>query len=112
LQEAILAADELTESGVSCRIVSMHTIKPIDVDEIVSACKETKGIVTIEEHTLVGGMGSAIAELCMDKGLKTNFFVRIGMQDEYSEIVGDQQYLRQNYKIDKKSIKDKVLEFV
>jgi len=112
LQEAILAAEELSKSGVSCRIVSMHTIKPIDVNEIVSACGETKGIVTIEEHTLTGGIGSAISEVCMDKGLQTNFFVRMGMQDEYSKIVGDQQYLRENYKIDRESIKNKVLELI
>jgi len=104
LQEAMVAADELYNSDISCRVSSLHTIKPVDVDEIVSACEDTQGIITIEEHTVNGGLGSAVAEVCMDKKLRTNFFIRIGIQDEYSAIVGDQQYLRSYYHIDSTSI--------
>jgi transketolase len=112
LQEAMLAADKLSNLGISCRVSSLHTIKPIDVDEIISACKETQGIITIEEHIINGGLGGAVAEVCMDKGLKTNFFVRMGMQDEYSAIVGDQQYLRRYYNIDALSIMDSIKELL
>jgi transketolase len=112
LQEAMLAAEKLSNLGISCRVSSLHTVKPIDVNEIVSACKETQGIITIEEHILNGGLGGAIAEVCMDKGLKTNFFVRMGMQDEYSAIVGDQQYLRNYYHIDASSIINSIKLFL
>ena len=110
LQEAISAADKLSELNISCKVVSIYTIKPIDIDAIVSACQETKGIITLEEHTVNGGLGGAIAEICMDKNLQVDFFVRMGMQDKYSSIVGDQKYLREYYKIDANALESVVLK--
>lgn len=61
--EAVLACDELEKEGISARLVNLHTPKPIDKDVIITAAYETGAIVTVEEHTVLGGMGSAIAEV-------------------------------------------------
>ena len=63
VNEALSAADMLADQGLSVRVLDMHTIKPIDEEAIVRAAKETKGIVTAEEHTVLGGLGGAVAEV-------------------------------------------------
>ncbi len=63
VSEALSAAEKLKAEGVDVRVINMHTIKPIDVDAIVSAAKETGAIVTAEEHQLLGGLGSAVVEV-------------------------------------------------
>ncbi len=79
--EALQAAELLKEQGVSARVINIHTIKPLDTELIVKAAKETGCIVTAEEHNVIGGLGSAVAE-----ALSENFPVpmkRIGVQDEF-----------------------------
>lgn len=61
--EAMLACDELKREGISARLINLHTPKPIDRDAIIRAARETGAMVTVEEHTVLGGMGSAIAEV-------------------------------------------------
>lgn len=63
VNEAMIAAEQLAGEGISVRVIDMHTIKPIDKEIIVKAAKETKGIVTAEEHSIIGGLGSAVAEV-------------------------------------------------
>jgi len=108
LSEANTASVELKKFGIEVRVVGMHSIKPIDVDEIIDAVSNTGGIVTIEEHNKDGGLGSAISEVCMDLGIIPNKFLRIGLENKYSSIVGSQQYLRSRYDMDSKAIIDKV----
>ena len=97
LEEVVEASDELALEGIDCRILSMHTIKPIDTLAIESACEETGGIISIEENTIIGGLGSAIAECCLESTRRPGFFKRIGLRDTFSAIVGDQKYLREHY---------------
>lgn len=104
LTEANIASLELKKIGIETRLVGMHTIKPIDIDEIADSATNTGGIVVIEEHNKNGGLGSAISEVCMDLKKIPNNFLRIGLENEYSSIVGDQNYLRSHYKIDSKTI--------
>ncbi len=83
VQEAMKACEELKKQGISARVINLHTVKPIDKDVIVKAAKETGAIVTAEEHTVVGGMGSAVAEV-----LAENFPVpvkMVGMKDRFGE---------------------------
>jgi len=94
--------------GVESRVISLCSVKPLDIDMVRKACNETGGIITIEENNLVGGMGSAISETVLDNNFQPKVFKRIGLQDEYSSIVGSQNYLRSLYKIDSISIIDKV----
>jgi transketolase len=105
MEEVIKAADELSVEGINCRVISMHTIKPIDEKSIKLASEETGGIISIEENTIIGGLGSAISECCLESDYHPGFFKRIGLKDCYSSVVGDQNYLRSYYEIDSKSIK-------
>jgi transketolase len=94
------AAEKLEKEGIKCRVVSMHTLKPLDEDEIFDAVQNTGGIITIEEHTINGGLGGAVAELCLENGRIPQCFKRIGLQDKFSSLVGDQEFLRKNYEMD------------
>ncbi|MEK7993435.1 MAG: transketolase C-terminal domain-containing protein [Planctomycetota bacterium] len=100
LAEALWAADKLAGDGISCRVLSIHTVKPIDLNAIRSAARETAGIVTVEEHTVEGGLGSAVAEVLLEAGDHPGFFTRIGLRAGFSSIVGSQQYLRAAYGMD------------
>jgi len=93
-EEAMKASDVLINDNIDCRVLSMHTVKPIDIDGIISACKETKGIISIEENNIIGGLGSAITEVCMDYGVIPKYFHRFGIKGTYTSIVGSQTYLR------------------
>jgi len=104
LTAVLEAADRLASQGISCRVVSMHTVKPLDVDAIRGAVVETEAIVTIEEHGLNAGFGSAIAEVCMDLGYRPRTFLRIGLPNRFVSTVGTQDYLRNEYGLDANSI--------
>ena len=112
LSEANAASIALKKKGIEVRVVGMHSIKPIDVDEITDATLNTGGIVTIEEHNKDGGLGSAISEVCMDLSIMPNKFLRICLDNKYSSIVGSQQYLRLRYGLDSKAIVKKVLSLL
>jgi transketolase len=104
LQVVLRAAERLAGQGIACRVVSMHTVKPIDAAAIVAAARETGGIVTVEEHTVEGGLGGAVAEVCLDRGAFPGFFRRVGLPGCFSSIVGSQDYLRGRYQMDEESV--------
>jgi transketolase len=81
--EAMLAADELAKDGIKVRVVDMHTIKPIDKELIVKCARETGAIVTAEEHTIIGGLGGAVAEVLSENSLVP--MVRVGIKDMFGE---------------------------
>jgi len=83
VNEAMMAAEALEKDGVSIRVIDLHTIKPIDKDIIIKAAKETKGIVTAEEHSIFGGLGSAVSEVVVQNYPTKMAFV--GMQDTFGE---------------------------
>lgn len=83
VNEAMIAAEMLEKEGISLRVIDMHTIKPIDQDIIVKAAKETKGIVTAEEHSVLGGLGSAVSEVVVRSCMTKMAFV--GIQDTFGE---------------------------
>ena len=80
--EALDAADDLKAQGITARVIDMHTIKPIDVEAIVSAAQETRGIVVAEEHFAHGGLGSAVAQVVAANAPTKMAFVNVG--DAYS----------------------------
>jgi transketolase len=104
LATVIQAADSLLARGIRARVYSVHTIKPFDHDGLRAAVKETGGIVTVEEHTLDGGLGSVVAESCLDHGLQPKTFLRLGVPGRFPEVIGSQDYLRRYYKLDAGSI--------
>ena len=89
---AYQAAELLKKQGIKARVVSMHTIKPIDRDLIINCAKNTGGIVTVEEHQISGGLGGAVAEVLAEVGTAIPF-KRIGLQDSYVHIVGSHDWL-------------------
>lgn len=110
--EALKAALQLSRSGIEARVLSMHSIKPIDADAIIAAATETGGIVTIEEHVVEGGLGSAVAEVCVDAGRAPQGFRRIGLRGGFAYKVGSQEYLRSCYGLDERAIIQAVSELV
>jgi transketolase len=98
------ASIELEKLGFSIRVLGVHTLKPIDNNEIILAAKETGGIITVEEHNKDGGLGSAVSEVCMDHSILPKKFLRIGLNNIYSSIVGSQQYLKSRYMMDSNAI--------
>jgi transketolase len=102
------AADALAARGIATRVLSVHTIKPLDRAAILAACADTGGLVTVEEHTLDGGLGSAVAETCLDAGVMPRRFTRIGLTAGFSSIVGSQDYLRARYGLDERAIVQRV----
>ena len=81
--EAIEAAKILAGEGIGARVVDIHTIKPIDKDIIIKAAKETGAIVTAEEHNVIGGLGSAVAEVVVENAPVP--MLRVGIQDKFGK---------------------------
>ena len=77
--EALKAKEELAQSGIEIRVIDIHTIKPIDKEIIIKAAKETEKLISIEEHSIIGGLGSAIAEVLVENYPAK--LVRMGMKD-------------------------------
>ncbi len=100
VEPALEARKELSKDGIKARVVDMHTIKPIDIDLIKKCTKDTNGIITAEEHSVIGGLGAAVAETIAEKGLKTKFY-RMGIRDIFCES-GDPADLLEKYKLNKK----------
>lgn len=83
VSEAMKAAEELAIEGIDCRVIDMHTIKPLDEDIIVKASLETGKIVTAEEHSVIGGLGSAVAE-CVSQKAPCKVYM-VGQKDTFGE---------------------------
>ncbi len=109
VEEALLAADDLDKNNISCKVVSMHTIKPIDNALIQDCVKNSKGIVSLEEGNITGGLGSAILEACLKNGEFPLKMKTLGINDEYVSIVGSQEYLRDSVGISKRFIVNTIL---
>lgn len=108
LTQCLEAAQILKENGIEARVLNMHTIKPIDQEAIIQAARETRGIITVENHNIIGGLGSAVAEV-----LAENYpapMRRIGIRDRFGE-VGNRAYLRQCLGIDTGDIVKAAMEW-
>jgi len=105
LSECIEVAETLKNENLSTTVINMHTIKPIDEEEIIKHSKNKKLIVTIEEHNIIGGLGSAVAET-ISKDNKISNLLRLGIQDSYSKS-GSYNYLKKiNRLVPEKIIED------
>jgi transketolase len=100
---ALQASKILSSKGISCRVLSMHTVKPIDKEVILKAAEETDAIITVEEHNITGGLGGAVAEVLAEEGAPVRF-KRIGLPDTYVHIVGSHEWLLDHYGFSPESI--------
>ena len=92
---ALKAAVEMEQSGYSCRVISMHTIKPLDIEDVIRAAEECRAIVTVEEHRTAGGLGEACAAMLMEANMQVSFKI-VGIPDEYT-VTGDQLEIFTHY---------------
>ena len=111
IEECLEAAKLLKKRGITANVVSMHSIKPIDSNAILSYAKNTNNIITVEEHNKSGGLGSAVSEVLTDN-FSSCKLLRIALEDKYSSIVGSQDYLRSIYKLDAIEIEKKSIELL
>ena len=99
----------LKENGIDPEVYTFPTVKPIDRKIILECAEKFDLIATVEEHNIVGGFGSAVAEVMAEKP-QTAKLLKIGLEDTYSSKVGSQKYLRGEFHIDAKGITNKILE--
>ncbi len=84
VEPAIEAKKTLKKQGISTRVIDMHTLKPLDEKLVLKCAKETKALITAEEHTIIGGLGAAVAEILAENNIQTKF-LRIGIKDVFCE---------------------------
>ena len=111
LTQTVSAARLLQEQGVSAEVVSFPCLKPIDREKLIELAGRFRHLVTVEEHNIVGGFGSAVCEVIAETGMPCRVH-RIGMEDVYSCIVGTQQYLRGQYRMDDRAICQRTLAWL
>ncbi len=106
VSEAIKAQQILKSKDIDIRVIDMHTIKPIDKNIIIKCAKETKRIITVEDHSIIGGLGSAVCEVLSEE--YPTKVERMGILDSFG-MSGKAEELMQYYKIDYNAIVNKVL---
>lgn len=111
-EEVNAAYQDLIMKGYDPAVYTFPTVKPIDAEIIKECAKKFDIVVTCEEHNIVGGFGSAVAEVIAEMKEKKAYLLRIGLNDEYSIKVGNQSYLRQQYGMDSASIVKKIEETI
>ena len=109
VSESLAAAEKLAADGISAAVINMHTIKPLDEAAIVEAASKTGKIVTVEEHSVIGGLGSAVCDVVAQKAPAK--VLKIGVNDVYGES-GPAAELIKKYGLDAESIYRKVKDFV
>ena len=105
--ETLKAKEELEKENINIRVVDVHTIKPIDREMIVKCAKETKKIITIEDHSIIGGLGTAICEVLSEEYPTQG--IRMGMNDNFGKS-GKAEQLLKYFKLDSQAIIEKVKE--
>lgn len=106
--ETIKASELLAAAGVSAEVVSFHTVKPLDTGYLAHAASKFRLLAAIEEHSIIGGFGSAVAEWKAASGVSTPQLA-FGTRDEFMHEVGSQEYARNKYGLTAKNIAEKVL---
>ncbi|HRD75982.1 MAG TPA: transketolase C-terminal domain-containing protein [Hyphomicrobiaceae bacterium] len=110
LPEAIEAGHRLKAKGLSARVVSFHTVKPLDEACLAEAFAKFRLVATIEEHSLLGGFGSAVGEWMIDRAVRPKAFIRFGTPDAFFKKSGEQEYAREELGLTGHQIADRVLK--
>ena len=109
LYNALIAAEELSKEGVDVEVINSHTVKPLDTETILNSVKKTKAVVTVEEHQIAGGLGSAVSETLSQSFPAPQEF--IGVRDRFGES-GEPDELIEAFGMGVKDIKAAVLRVV
>jgi transketolase len=110
VEQALLAADVLLLSGIAARVLDCHTIKPLDRQAVVEAARETDGIVTAEDHNIIGGLGSAVCEVLAEE--YPAVVRRVGVADRFCSSGRDYRQLMAHYRLDFREIAAKAEQIV
>lgn len=100
VESALKAAEILAGSGTETRVVNMHTVKPLDREAVIRAAEETGGVITVEEHSVIGGLGSAVAEVLAEGMTRPVLFKRVGIRDTFIYVHAHYEELRRIYGLD------------
>jgi transketolase len=111
LHTAIQVADILKGKNLDVYLISMPTIKPFDKESVIRMLKKTKAMFTIEEHSLIGGLGSAVSEVVAEADIKVRF-KRFAMRDKYNKIIGCQKYLLEQNGLHAEQVVDEILRII
>jgi len=109
LEEAIETVEMLKEEGIKVNLINVHTIKPFDKENVLAMAKVSRRFVTIEEHSIYGGLGSILSEIMAEEGMGIPL-LRIGLKDQFAEGYGTHKRVRQENALDAKSICQKIRE--
>ncbi len=107
---ALLAAGQLAERGLNCRVLSVHTVKPLDTEVILKAGRECRGIITVEEHSVHGGLGEACAAALLQAGVRVPFRI-VGIPDEET-VTGAQADIFRHYGISMEGLRETALKLL
>lgn len=102
--EALKAADSLEGKGISMSVVNVRVLKPIQASSLAGFVRPGMLVATLEENVVEGGLGGLVAESLMESGTQLSKFIRFGLHNQYSSVVGSQDYLRRHYELDGKSV--------
>lgn len=109
LETTLSVSDKLMKNNIGPRVISMHTVKPIDRQLIMDTAKKCDIIVTIEEHNVIGGLGSMVANVLVEESLSAKL-IKFGIPDRYVDVVGEQPYLRNYFGLGEEQITNRILE--
>ena len=109
VSNSLEAAEKLAADGIEAKVINIHTIKPLDEELVVAAAKETGKVVTVEEHSVIGGLGSAVCDTLAMKNPTP--VMKIGINDTFGES-GPAVELLKKYQLDAESIYEKIKNFV
>lgn len=109
LPTAVHVAEGLAARGIEARVLSMHTVHPLDVERVLAAAAATRAVVTLEEHTIVGGLGGAVAEVLAEAGAHVAFR-RIGLPRRFPVAVGSREHLLRSFGLSEDAICSRVEE--
>jgi transketolase len=109
LPVAVRAAQALAGKGIDAGVVSLHTVKPLDEALLAEAFARSEAVVTIEEHSLLGGLGGAVAEWLADRPGQQARLLRVGAADTFLHEAGDQEYARRRFGLTPEAIAERVL---
>jgi transketolase len=112
LATADKVARSLAGQGLGVRLLSMHTVKPLDRDAVARAAAETRYVFTLEEHSVEGGLGGAVAEIMAELEPGHAPLKRIGLRPEFNTTVGDQNYLKAMHGLDEESVQKTIQQII
>ena len=110
LQTAMRVSEKLDAVGFHARVLSMHTLKPIDADAILAAAGDTGALFTLEEHSVIGGLGSAAAEVLAEANIGRIPFKRLGAPSAFSPHIGSQEYMLARHGLNDEGVVHTILE--